>query len=112
MKVFNVLENFEKNKNAASFFYVGCIMAIYALLNFVDPATYSAEIRKDRAEKRYNEAQSGKTTNSLTSSDYNSMQSAFDDIQNAEESPIQFYVIMLIMGGGAGFVCYRVLDRS
>ena len=112
MKIFNVLENFEKNKNAAGFFYVGCIMAIYALLSFVDPATYSAEIRKDRAEKRYNEAQGGKTTNSLTSSDYNSMQNAFDDIQNAEESPIAEYVVFLILGGSVGFVCYRVLNRS
>ena len=112
MKILSVFENFKKHGVSATFFYLCCIVLIYLTIQFFDPATYNATVRRERAQKRYSEISQGKSTNTLTESDYSGMQSEMDDIQDAEKSPIGGYLAGIIICVGVCFFTYRVLDRK
>lgn len=112
MKIFNIGENIRKDLSGAIMLYVGILIIIFSIIKFADPATYDAKIRQERAEKEYRDAQGRKTVNSLTSSDYNNMQNAFNDIQNSHESPIGYYIVILLVGGGIAFVGFKKLNYN
>ena len=109
MKTLRIIENFKTNTRASIFCYSLYLIGIIILISgLADPASYSEAIGKERAEKRYNEITAGKTTNSLTSSDYSAMQSALDASQNTAESPLPFTIVLGFAFIGAGFwVCKK-----
>lgn len=111
MKIFNIGENIRKDVSGAIMLYVGILIIIFSIIKFVDPATYDAKIRQERAEKEYTKAQGRKTVNSFTSSDYNNMQSALNDMQSSHESPIGYYIVILLVGGGIAFVGFRKVEQ-
>lgn len=112
LRILCIGENFRKNMKAASWLYACCFVGLYCMLKFGDPATYSEKIRKDRADKRYYEATKGKNVNTLRESDYYEMQQALNEGNEAENSPIFFYLTGIIICGGIVFLSLRVLDRS
>ena len=112
LRILSMGENFRKNVKAASWLYACCLVGLYCMLKFGDPATYSAKIRKDRADKRYYEATKGKNVNTLRENDYYEMQQALNEGNEAENSPILFYLSGVIICGGIIFLSLRVLDRS
>ena len=109
MKTLSIIENFKINTRASFFCYSLYLIGIIILVSgLADPASYSAALRKEKALKRYNEIAAGKTTNTLTESDYAAMQSAFDASQNADESSLPFTLFFGLAFVGAGFwVCRR-----
>jgi hypothetical protein len=111
MKIFNIAENFRMSISASLLLYVGIIIMFFSLFKFADPATYSVELRKKEANKRYYEASKGKTTNTLTSSDYSKMESAIYDEQHADESPIGFYFGFMFGGGVIALAGYKGLTK-
>lgn len=111
MLIFNVLGNFARSIRSSIILYLGIIWVIYSLINILDPATYSAKLRKERADKKYNEIAYSKSPNRYTESDYFNMGQAIDDGMNADESPFGKYMMMLMFGGAVTFIGYRKLSK-
>ena len=112
MKILSFSENFRKNKNSASLLYACLVIGLYCIIKFGDPATYSASIRKERANHRYEDVTKGKSVARLTENDYFEMQQALNDTNDADKSPIIFYLTGIIICSGLGFLALRKLDQS